>query len=110
VRLLILTSDAPFFVRDMPRISVDIDLTYLRIGEGDLSMHEMSNALIRISPDIENRIPGTKIITKKIKGTEFLSTLFVRGQGTTIKIEPNLVIRGSVFSPERKTISPKALK
>jgi predicted nucleotidyltransferase component of viral defense system len=97
-----------FFVRDMPRISVDIDLTYLPIGERALSLQEISNALIRISRDIENRIPGTKVIAKKIKGTQFLSTLFIRRQETTIKVEPNMVIRGSVFSPERKIISPKA--
>lgn len=97
-----------FFIRDMPRISIDIDLTYLPVSERDFSLREISNALIRISQDVESKIPGTKVIAKKIKGTDFLHTLFVQSQEATIKIEPNLVIRGSVFSPERRVISSKA--
>jgi len=97
-----------FFIRDMPLISVDIDLAYLPVGERDFSLREISNALIRISQDVESKIPGTKVIAKKFKGTDLLHTLFVRSQEATIKIEPNLVIRGSVFSPERRVISSKA--
>jgi len=97
-----------FFVRDLPRISVDIDLVYLPIGDRDLSLHEMSDALIRISGSIKSKIPGTKIIPRKIKGTDFLSGLFVQRQETIVKIEPNLVIRGSVYPPERRIMSPKA--
>jgi len=33
-----------FFVRDIPRISVDIDLVYLPVGERDLSLREISFA------------------------------------------------------------------
>jgi predicted nucleotidyltransferase component of viral defense system len=97
-----------FFISDMPRISVDIDLTYLPIGERDLSLRELSNALIRIIQNVENRIPGTKVSAKKIRGTDLLNTLFVQREETTIKIEPNLVIRGSVFPPEVRVISRKA--
>jgi len=97
-----------FFIRDLPRISVDIDLVYLPVGERDLSLHEISSALIRISQDIEGRIPGAKVIPKKIKGTDFLSGLFVQRQETMVKIEPNLVIRGCVYPPARSVISPQA--
>ncbi|MEA3428824.1 MAG: nucleotidyl transferase AbiEii/AbiGii toxin family protein [Thermodesulfobacteriota bacterium] len=38
-----------FFVRDLPRISVDIDLVYLPIDERDVALHEISDALTRIS-------------------------------------------------------------
>ena len=97
-----------FFVRDLPRISVDIDLVYLPIGERDLSLRDISATLVRISRDIEIRIPGTKVFFRKIKGTDFLSGLFVQRQETMVKIEPNLVIRGSVYPPERRVLSPKA--
>ncbi|MGZ6237052.1 MAG: nucleotidyl transferase AbiEii/AbiGii toxin family protein, partial [Syntrophales bacterium] len=50
----------------------------------------------------------TKIIPRKIKGTDFLSGLFIQRQETIVKIEPNLVIRGSVYPPERRIMSPKA--
>ena len=97
-----------FFTRDIPRISVDIDLVYLPIGERDLSLREISSALVRISQGVESRIPGTKVIPKKIKGTDFLSGLFVQRQETMVKIEPNLIIRGSVYPPARSVISPQA--
>ncbi len=97
-----------FFARDIPRISVDIDLVYIPLGERDLSLREISATLVRISHDVESRIPGTKVFFKKIKGTDFFSGLFVQRQETMVKIEPNLVIRGSVYPPERRVLSPKA--
>jgi predicted nucleotidyltransferase component of viral defense system len=97
-----------FFMRDLPRISIDIDLAYLPVGERDSSLHEITETLVRISKNIEDKIPGTKVIAKKIRGTEFITTLFLRRQEASIKIEPNVVIRGSVFPVERRVISPKA--
>jgi len=82
-----------FFVRDLPRISVDIDLVYLPIGERDSSLRELSAALVRISREVENRIPGAKIIPKKLKGTDLWSDCSVQRENATIKIEPNLVRR-----------------
>lgn len=97
-----------FFVRDFPRVSVDIDLVYLPIGERDLSLRELSAALVRISRDVETRIPGSRIISKRPKGTDLWSGCSVHREDATIKIEPNLVMRGSLFLPERRTLSPKA--
>lgn len=98
-----------FFVRDLPRISVDIDLAYLPVGERDASLEEISSALVRISQDIESRIPRTKVTPRKTRGSDLLIGLFVQRQDTIVKIEPNLVIRGSVYPPERKVISQKAV-
>lgn len=98
-----------FFVRDLPRISVDIDLVYLSVDEREISLGEISAALVRISQDIERRIPGAKVISRKIKGTDFLSGLLVQRQEAIVKIEPNPVIRGSVYPPERKALSPTAV-
>lgn len=97
-----------FFVRDLPRISVDIDLVYLPVGERDVSLRKISSSLIRISRGIESNIPGTKVMSRKIRASDFLSGLFVQGQEAIVKIEPNLVIRGSVYPPARRVISPKA--
>ena len=70
-----------FFVRDLPRVSVDIDLVYLPVGERDLSLREISDALVRISRDVESRIPGTKIVPKKIKGIRSLERMFGSTRG-----------------------------
>jgi predicted nucleotidyltransferase component of viral defense system len=97
-----------FFVRDLPRISVDIDLVYLPIGERDFSLREISEALVRISRNVESRIPGTKIVPRKIKGSDLWSGCSVQREDATIKIEPNLVMRGSLFPPERRNLCLKA--
>jgi len=97
-----------FFIQDLPRISIDIDLVYLPIGDRDFSLHEMSAALVRISQRVERGIPGTRISPRKTRGADFFSGLFVQRQDAIVKIEPNLVMRGSVYPPSRRAISPKA--
>lgn len=97
-----------FFVRDLPRLSVDIDLTYLPLGERDYALREITSALARISGEVERRIPGTMIVPNRLKGTDLWSGIWIHQGETTIKIEPNLVIRGSILQTERRTLSLKA--
>jgi predicted nucleotidyltransferase component of viral defense system len=97
-----------FFVRDLPRLSVDIDLTYLPVNDRESALTEIRNSLLRISEQIKRSVPGTAIIPKKIHGTDVVRGLLVDREGVTIKIEPNLVLRGSVYPPEIKTLSKKA--
>jgi hypothetical protein len=50
------------FVRDMPRLSVDIDLTYLTIDEArETALRNISAALDRIAGAIKKSIPGTRV-------------------------------------------------
>jgi predicted nucleotidyltransferase component of viral defense system len=97
-----------FFVRDLPRLSVDIDLTYLPVNDRNSALNEIRSMLLLISEGIKKRIPGTRIIPKRIHGTDNIRGLVVEREGITIKIEPNLVLRGSVYPPEIKMLSKKA--
>lgn len=97
-----------FFVRDLPRLSVDIDLTYLPVNDRDSALNEIRNSLLLISEGIKRKIPGTEIIQKRIHGTDVVKGLVVNREGVTIKIEPNLVLRGSVYPPEIRQLSKKA--
>src|SRR5579884_2749420 len=45
------------FVRDMPRLSVDIDLTYLPIADRAASLREINAAMGRIRDAIRRGIP-----------------------------------------------------
>ncbi|HPD56098.1 MAG TPA: nucleotidyl transferase AbiEii/AbiGii toxin family protein [Smithellaceae bacterium] len=94
----------------MPRISVDIDLAYLNVDERNESLREISAALTGIAGEITRMIPKTKVIPRKAKESDLLSGLFVEGQDAIVKIEPNLVIRGCVYPPERRVISAKAVE
>lgn len=46
-----------FFVRDMPRLSVDIDLTYLPVDDRAASLAGISEGLTRIKARAEDRLP-----------------------------------------------------
>jgi predicted nucleotidyltransferase component of viral defense system len=97
-----------FFIRDLPRLSVDIDLTYLPVNERASALDDINRALIRVSKEIKRRIPGTRIVLKNIRGTNTLKGMVVNQEGVTVKIEPNLVLRGSVYPPEIRTLTKKA--
>ncbi len=97
-----------FFVRDLPRLSVDIDLTYLPVNERSFALDEIRRILLKISEGIKKRISGTEVTPKKILGTDVIKGLIVDRSGVTVKIEPNLVLRGNVYPPEIKILSKKA--
>jgi predicted nucleotidyltransferase component of viral defense system len=97
-----------FFVRDLPRLSVDIDLTYLPVNDRDFALNEIRRILLLISERIKRRISEAEVIPKRIHGTEVVRGLIVNCAGVTVKIEPNLVLRGAVYTPEKRTLSKKA--
>jgi len=49
------------FVRDMPRLSVDIDLTFLPIKDRSESLVEINAALNRISEYVADAVPGVSV-------------------------------------------------
>ena len=63
-----------FFHRDLPRLSVDIDLTYLPLQDRALSLKEITRLLGRFSRRVEE-LPGVTVIPRKQKdGT--IATVF----------------------------------
>jgi len=88
------------FVRDMPRLSVDIDLTYLAFDARDVALREICDALRRIKDRLEKAIPGlTATVPSQSGGQE--AKLICRSADATIKIEVNTAMRGCLW-PVRK--------
>jgi len=96
------------FVRDMPRLSVDIDLTYLPLEPRDAALVNIGNALRRIAAGIRRTVAGATVQESQSGGAGHVSKLFVSAAGATIKIEPNPVLRGTVFPPEERELSEQA--
>jgi predicted nucleotidyltransferase component of viral defense system len=90
------------FLRPMPRLSVDIDLAYVPIGERQQSLSEIEEALQGIAAGIASRISGTRVAAVESEGTT--TRLLVARENTQVKIEPNLVVRGTVFPPESRDL------
>jgi predicted nucleotidyltransferase component of viral defense system len=84
------------FIRDMPRLSVDIDLTYLPLDSRNDALKNIQEGLGRIKVDIEKNIQGIRINTVPLNGGTDVK-LNCQGQGAQIKIEVNTITRGNVF-------------
>ncbi|MCG2589510.1 nucleotidyl transferase AbiEii/AbiGii toxin family protein [Rhodohalobacter sulfatireducens] len=94
-----------FFWHDFPRLSVDIDLTYLPVNDRKESLTSISKSVQKIADAIEKEIPGTRGKPQKSGGT--LSRLIIRNANTQIKLEVNTVLRGSIFDPVEKELSSR---
>jgi hypothetical protein len=97
-----------FFVRDMPRLSVDIDLTYLRLSSREETIKAISEQLKSISKRISSSMLSVLIEEKAELPKGLISKLFVKKQSAIVKVEPNQVIRGSLFGPEERDLCKKA--
>jgi hypothetical protein len=86
------------FYRDMPRLSVDIDLTYLPIQDRAASLAGIDAALDAILVDLSKVMPDAQI--KRIAGGGDNDTrILVRQKNVGIKIETSPVSRGTVHKP-----------
>ncbi len=93
-----------FFVRDLPRLSVDIDLTYLPITDRQTTLADIQERLQQIKRELEKHAltVSPSILTQSVQW----KGLIVSRPDATVKIEPNLIIRGSVYPPETRSLSP----
>ena len=96
------------FVRDMPRLSVDIDLAYLPVQDRESSLYEIDAAMIRIEKQIVSTFTGTEISRSLLPSTDKCIRLTIKHNDTQIKIEVTPVIRGSINPAIIKNISPNS--
>lgn len=91
------------FVRNMPRLSVDIDLTYLPIEDRETSLKHIAEALERIKRNIEKVVPGVHITPRFDAGK-----LQISANRVDVKLEVNLVNRGAIAVPKELPLCEKA--
>ncbi len=97
-----------FFWRDYPRLSVDIDLTYLPLKERDLSLLDINDRLASIETRLQRIFPGIQTTQRKDSKSKLINGLNIRYNDATVKIEVNTVIRGSVYPTVNNKLSSKA--
>ena len=99
-----------FFVRDFPRLSVDIDLVYLPVEDRATTLKGIAAALERIAAKIRRAMPGVQVRERRSTGDQLLVKLTVRAsEGTEVTIEPNTVLRGTLHPTAERNLSPKAV-
>lgn len=94
------------FYRDLPRLSVDIDLTYTHICSRDETIKNINNSLVSLSNQIEKRLPNVKVKYRYSQNNEYILKLSIFDEKSIVKIEPNFIFRGTVHQPEYLTLSP----
>jgi len=80
------------FLRNMPRLSVDIDLTYLPFDNRETALTNISGSLGKIRERITKSIPGTNVSNHTVEGNDI--KLLVQSKNAQIKIEVNTTTRG----------------
>jgi predicted nucleotidyltransferase component of viral defense system len=92
------------FVRNLPRLSVDIDLVYLPVNGRSEALADIDTAMNRIEARIMAALPAA-IIGQTVREGAVLR-LAVRAERTQVKIEVSPVLRGVVHEPTLRSVSP----
>ena len=93
------------FHRDLPRLSVDIDLTYLPVNDRNAALRDIDETLDRVVRSISRRRPGYTAL-RIAGGGRNETRVIVRGaSGAQVKIETSPVTRGTVRPPVIMTTS-----
>ena len=95
------------FIRDMPRLSVDIDLTYVPVADRATSLKAIDAGMKRIASAVAKGIPGAQVNSSQPKGEDCTTKLILRADDAQIKIEVTPVLRGCVYEPAVKPVSAK---
>lgn len=85
------------FVRNLPRLSVDIDLMYLPMNDRPKALAEIDSAMKRIKAQVLEELRSAQVTEHTSEGT--ILRLLVSADGTQVKIEVSLVLRGVVYEP-----------
>lgn len=91
------------FHRNLPRYSVDIDVTYIPLEDRETSLKNINSHLSSLKIAIEKAVPGIRVTHKPD-----VWKLQCAKDGTTIKIEVNGTKRGIIGNIEKIQLCEKA--
>lgn len=94
------------FARDMPRLSVDIDLTYLPVGSFEDAMRGIDDALERVKAKVKAGVPRSQVNVQR-SDDGHIERLHVAADRVGVKIEVTPVLRGVVYEPVMMPVSAK---
>ncbi len=86
------------FLRDMPRLSVDIDLTYVPVEDRATSLVGIRQGLDAIT---------ARVLPVESGAERILTKLLIQERDAQIKVEVTPVLRGKAYKPIVRTVSEK---
>lgn len=91
------------FVRDFPRLSVDIDLVYLPLNNRETALAESRAALGRIADALTGAFPEVDVQRSFEQSNDALRLVVSTGEAV-IKVELSPVLRGTVLEPSLESV------
>jgi predicted nucleotidyltransferase component of viral defense system len=91
------------FVRNLPRLSVDIDLMYLPVHDRPEALAGIDAAMKRIKAAALAELPGARVAENIHDGA--ILRLLVIAEATQVKIEVSPVLRGVVHEPSTISVT-----
>ena len=85
------------FVRDLPRLSVDIDLSYLPFDDRSTALYKITSLLGQIQKEIKHKIPEITVQPAPHRDGYNAKLICISPKGFRIKVEVNTVMRGHLF-------------
>jgi predicted nucleotidyltransferase component of viral defense system len=100
-----------FFVRNFPRLSVDIDLVYVPVEDRATSLRAIDGALKRIAARVRRSMPAAHVTERRLATENSVVKLTVHVPSVgEVKIEPNIVLRGVVYPTSERTLVSRAVE
>lgn len=91
------------FMRDMPRLSVDIDLTYVPLEDRETSFANIAAALGEIRERVLKKVPGVGVEHRKDA-----HKLLVATKDALVKVEVSQIVRGVIGAVEEIPLCERA--
>lgn len=88
------------FYKNLPRLSVDIDLVYLPIEDRKTTFKNIYLILDQLKIDLEKKLK-LKVNYSNLPSSGKETKLTVAREKTEIKIEPNFILRGALFEVQK---------
>ncbi len=94
------------FLRDMPRLSVDIDLVFL---DHRLSRAEALASINELLRTVRDRLIRRGLTVRAVSAADMGETkLLVQRDELVVKVEVNTIIRGTIHPPKARSLTPAA--
>lgn len=90
------------FIRNLPRLSVDIDLVFLPTYDRPEALAAIDAAMKRIAASVRAEIPGANVAEQVAEET--VLRLLVSAEQAQVKLEVSPVLRGVVHEPVVRTV------
>ena len=87
---------------------VDIDLTYIKLDDRNTALNQLALSTERIASQVERRFPLARVTRQYSKITKQLMKLIIDFGHAQVKIEPNELMRGSIYPVHEQKLASAA--